>query len=217
MTTGHLEQTSLQTLADPPLSQALVRTDMLFGLLREAYATLERALQAVRASDAPDPSDWNEFVALVSLHCRVEEDTLYRLMSQMPQTMDAAVEAVEEHDQLEALVEMSHAPPSMGSSERDALLSRLQADLLKHHANEEQTMIPLVAETFDADELERLSERFLRCRERHLALARGEGSPAGPLDTWPPDALYELAQARRIRGRNRMGRAELLAALCGSG
>jgi hypothetical protein len=211
--TGHTERTSLQAPVETPEPRLSVPSGRLFDLLREDHAILEHMLQAMRDGDDADPAAWQAFVARVTLHCRTEEDALYRLMSRMPQTLDAAEASIEEHDQLLELVETIHAPPTARPAERMALLARLQADLLSHHASEEQTTLPLVAGTFDADELARLAERFVRCRERHLALSRGAETPTGSWDDHPPDVLYEVAQARRIRGRSRMSRAELIAAL----
>lgn len=222
---GHPEGTSLHTSSQglevtlPDVvgaAEVPERPSALFDLLRADHAEVRELLNALRTTPSGDAARdvlWETFSFRLAAHCRAEEDALYRLMSRMPQTLDIAEVSIEDHDQLQELVERMHRLPKTDTSDFRSLVARLQATLLRHHEEEERQVIPLVADTFDDSELERLAERYLRLRERHAVLLRHPETPEGPHDTWPPDALYELAQIRRVPGRGRMGRAELLGAL----
>ena len=223
---GNLEGTSAYGSAQGPevtlpdvaatAEAAPVRSCTLFTRLRDDHEEIRSLLSELRDSPAGDARDaiWKAFSFCLVCHSRAEEDALYRLMSRMPQTLDVAEISIEEHDKLQEIVARMGRMPKVDASEFGTLVPQLQASLLRHHDEEERQVLPLLADTFDDEELTRIDERYLRLKERHAHLLReGVQLPEGSYEIWPPDVLYEIAQTHRVAGRGRMGRNELIQAV----
>lgn len=191
----------------------------LFSLLRADHAEVERLLDHLAATPCGNPSRgrlWETLSEVLTCHCRAEEDALYRLMSRMPHSLDLAECSIEEHDEIHRLVALLDAQPSADTIEFDTVFQQLEIVIRRHLFDEQEELAPLLASMFDADELGRLAERFWRLKNKYGASYTMTGpapDPTGNYESWPPDELYELAQIRRIKGRGRMGRNELIQAL----
>ncbi|MEQ1501933.1 MAG: hemerythrin domain-containing protein [Myxococcota bacterium] len=164
---------------------------------------------------------WEDLFVGLTAHTQAEEEVVYRRLVAALATRHAAEAAIDEHDRIEDLLAEADGM-ECDDPEFDPTVRRLRAKIADHVRTEEEELLPAARETVTSDELLRLAQRFdghkrsteLELRsDRQSPLVAAPPTGADELGALPDDVLYRLAQHRRIRGRSRMNRDQLIAAL----
>lgn len=146
----------------------------------------------------------------LELHMELEEEVVYPAICKLVEDSDEDVaEARAEHalarQAIEHLLALDEETPGF-----DGLVAMLKAGVLHHVEEEEQEVLPDLAEAATKEQLEDLARQ---CEERMAAA--GETPPAVDPESATREELYEEAKRQGIEGRSDMTKDELAAALDG--
>jgi len=143
----------------------------------------------------------------LELHMELEEEIVYPAICDLIEDSDSDVaEAKAEHalarQGIAQLLALDGETPGF-----DGLVAMLKAGVLHHVEEEEEEVLPNLAEAATHEQLEELARL---CEER--ILAAGAEPPSDP-DTATREELYEKAKEQDVEGRSGMSKDELAAAL----
>ena len=166
-------------------------------LITQDHRVVEGLFERLKKKEGDQKATVAELHALLIAHARAEEDRVYPGID--------AHHSVEEHKEAEILLDsLVRADP--GTAEFDKTLSEL-IESVTHHVEEEETkLLPALAKSAGAKELERLGQAFKQRRAEELQ-ALGRQTEATKAE------LYEQAKRADIPGRSQMDKDELAQAL----
>jgi len=127
--------------------------------LKELFDAAGQALDAVELEQL-----FNKIARQLELHAHMEETIFYPALKRYNPLKDMVVEALAEHEDIEALLKDMDKLDA-DSEEFESQLEILMASVEHHLAEEEGEMFPKVMECIDATELENLG--------KHLESVRG--------------------------------------------
>lgn len=147
----------------------------------------------------------------LELHMELEEEIVYPAICRLVESADEDVaEAKGEHDiarqSIQDLLAMDEEAPGI-----DALISMLKAGVEHHVEEEEDEVLPKLAEAATDEQLEELASQA----EAWIIAAGGEPPSIDP-DAATHDELYRRARKAGVEGRSTMTKDELAAALEGA-
>ncbi len=146
----------------------------------------------------------------VELHMELEEEIVYPAICKLVEDSDEDIaEARAEHSLarqgIQQLLALDEKTPGF-----DGLVAMLKAGVLHHVEEEEEEVLPNLAESATTEQLEELARQ---CEER--ILAAGGTLPAVDPEAATKTELYEQAKQAGVEGRSDMTKEELAAALEG--
>lgn len=117
------------------------------------------------------PQDiFNQLKKALTLHTQAEEQIIYPAMKQFPETADLIPEAIEEHQQVDQLLEeMAQLSPT--DDEFQEKLEELKEDLLHHIEEEEDELFPKAEELCGEERLEEMGRQMQALKQGRSAAA----------------------------------------------
>jgi iron-sulfur cluster repair protein YtfE (RIC family) len=178
-------------------------------LLMAQHREAEKLFEALEEAKPEERSELATTLARkLELHMQLEEEIVYPAICRLVEDSDEDVsEAEAEHELarqgIKDLLAMDEDAPGI-----DAMIEMLKAGVLHHVEEEEEEVLPKLAEAASDEQLEELAAQC----EAHL-LAAGEEPPSIDPDATTRDQLYAEARKAGIEGRSDMTKDELAAAL----
>lgn len=160
-------------------------------LIKEDHKPLKagiKVLTSEKSSDAEKKKTLKRFLIDLKLHSKAEEMSLYANVMKLEDTRAEALEGFEEHNLADLLgTQLEKSGFESNWTEEIAAKAKVLAELVKHHAEEEEEeMLPDLKEALEREELMRLGALYT---EKYKLLKR------------------DLASGKKISG-NKMPKAE---------
>jgi hemerythrin-like domain-containing protein len=145
-----------------------------FDILSELHRDLEDRLSALGSDEEPGASGawrehFEELVAALQLHARLEERHLYPLLARVEGRARARAEAEDHLTIRELLEELEEVPP--GDDEWWARFTALEDLVVAHVREQEVETFPRITSALDTEEQEELHQAFLSLREELVSKA----------------------------------------------
>jgi hemerythrin superfamily protein len=173
-------------------------------LIKAQHREIERLLEQAQNEHSDTLSVLRQIETLLSPHSEAEESFVYpRISALQPNEDDEVKDGAAEHHHVASVLKdlLADDPDSPGY---DGKLAGLVGELLHHVQEEEEELLPVLADKASDEERDALGARFLA--------ATGTAAQP-PADDATRDELYQLAKERDIPGRSSMSKGELNAAV----
>ena len=179
-------------------------------VIKEQHRRVDKLLSQAAEKDADTAGLLRQVAELLVPHSEAEEDFVYPAIRQKASEAGEEVQdGVAEHHQVEEMLRnLLRGEP--GDPCYDGTLAALTGELRHHVQEEEEELLPLLAEHSTADERDEMGRRFV---------AATTGGSAGPAEDHakghdPTKAeLYEEAKRQDVPGRSQMTKDELARAV----
>jgi hemerythrin superfamily protein len=168
---------------------------------RQVDALLDQAAQ----EGADTASLLQQAARLLIPHSEAEEDFVYPAIRQKASEAGEEVQdGVAEHHQIEEMLQnLLRGKP--GEPGYDGTLAAITGELRHHVQEEEEELLPLLAQHSSAEERDEMGRRFLAA----TSPSTGTPEPSGRTR----EELYEEAKRREVPGRSKMTKDELAQAV----
>ncbi|GAA3473227.1 hemerythrin domain-containing protein [Nonomuraea roseola] len=205
-------------------------------LITSDHRKIEALFERLQSNRDSRTADVAELAALLTSHARAEEDRVYPVIREAaPAEKGEVHHGFEEHKEAEILLhKLKAAKPD--SPDFDRVLMQLVESVTHHVEEEENEILPALAEAVGTKRLQELGRAFKERRDQEMlalsvpaqkaAPARKAGRPAPARKATRVPAqkssaegeltkeeLYEKAKAMDLPGRSRMTKTELEAAV----
>lgn len=184
-------------------------------LIMNDHRVMEELFERMRTQKNKRPALVKECIARLSAHSWAEEERVYpAIVRADPPEQGKVYHGVEEHHEAEQLMHrLEETDPK--SPRFEAVLAELVAAVMHHVEEEENEILPALAESVDQATLMQLGTDF---ENRRLAVLAEHGIGAGGADTGQTgelsrDELYEQAKRAKVPGRSSMTKEELAEAV----
>ena len=169
-------------------------------LIRADHDALREMLDKLKSGDAAQRALLLPVVSsMVVSHSRAEESQVYPVAREEAGEPDEVAHSQEEHAEAEqVLAQLCDSDP--GSRQFEDTLSELAGDLTHHMEDEEESVLPGMAERLSAQRLDELGRAFLATRREHWGDA-----PMQPTR----DDLVTQARNAGVQGASSMSKSEL--------
>jgi iron-sulfur cluster repair protein YtfE (RIC family) len=178
-------------------------------LLMAQHREAEKLFEQLEKAEPAERAELSTTLARkLELHMELEEEIVYPAICKLVEDSDEDVaEARAEHalarQAIQQLLALDEETPGF-----DGLVAMLKAGVLHHVEEEEEEVLPNLAESATREQLEDLARQ---CEER--LVAAGEEPPGIDPDATTKAELYEQAKKAGVDGRSDMTKDELAAAL----
>jgi hemerythrin superfamily protein len=172
-------------------------------IIKEQHRQVDDLLSQAEEDGADTVALLEEVARMLLPHSAAEEDFVYpAIREQAGEAGEEVRDGVEEHHQIEEMLKnlLAGSPDDPGY---DGTLAAIIGELRHHVQEEEEDLLPILADRLDDDEREEMGRRF------------AEATTGTPPDTGHETRreLYEKAKEQEIPGRSRMSRDELARAV----
>ena len=142
----------------------------IFDALKKDHDELKLLLAKIDSKkDAPDfQEQFDKMRALFVVHSRAEEDTFYAELEEFDELEERAERAIEEHQEVEALLNGLGAG-ELGSAEWSQAFAEMREGLLRHIRDEEGELFKHATSVLRESDLERMARAFAAERERLIS------------------------------------------------
>ncbi|MBB5137531.1 hemerythrin superfamily protein [Thermocatellispora tengchongensis] len=180
-------------------------------LITDDHRKIEELFERIKSGQGDQKKSVLELHALLTAHARAEEDRVYPGLD--------AHHSLEEHKEAEILMDsVRRAEP--GSPEFRQALDKLIKSVTQHVQEEENEILPKLADKTDEKQRSKLGAAFMERRKEEMNALAVEAAGARPPRQRKAEGehltkaeLYERAQQADIPGRSHMSREELEKAL----
>jgi hemerythrin superfamily protein len=188
--------------------------DDVIELIKAQHRQIEHLLEQVARPDADAVGLLRQVAELLEPHSAAEEDFVYpTIKSKADDAGEQVDDSSAEHHHIEGLLRelLAAAPDEPGF---DGVLEAFTAELRHHVEEEEQELLPALAEHSTPDERAELGRRFAEATANGNGTAATRG-PAGRHAGAPAaedltrDELYQRAREQDASGRSTMSKQDL--------
>ncbi|WIM98767.1 hemerythrin domain-containing protein [Actinoplanes oblitus] len=176
-------------------------------IIKEQHQKVDQLLEQAASSENDQLALLQEVARMLLPHSEAEEDFVYpAIRAKAAETGDEVRDGVEEHHQIEEMLQnlLKGSPDDPGW---DGTLAAITGELRHHVEEEEQDLLPVLADKLSDAEREEMGRRFVEATTGalpHEAHAAHEETRK---------ELYEKAKEQDIAGRSRMTKDELAKAV----
>ncbi|MFN8074211.1 MAG: hemerythrin domain-containing protein [Kineosporiaceae bacterium] len=184
-------------------------------LIKSQHRTMDELLEQTQQEGADIPALLQQVAALLTPHSQAEESFVYPRIQQLePEEGSEVHDGAAEHHHVEQLMQelLASEPDAPGF---DGKLAAMIAEIRHHVEEEEQDLLPVLAEQADDDERAELGARFAEqtgVADDSRAKEPLAGSSDSTVDL-TKEELYEKAKEQDVSGRSTMTKDELAKAV----
>ncbi|GAA4601793.1 hemerythrin superfamily protein [Actinoplanes octamycinicus] len=173
-------------------------------IIKEQHQKVDELLEKAASSENDQLAILQEVARMLLPHSEAEEDFVYpAIRAKAAETGDEVRDGVEEHHQIEEMLQnlLNGSPDDPGW---DGTLAAITGELRHHVEEEEQDLLPVLADKLSDAEREEMGRRFIEATTGAL-----------PQQDHPTtrEELYEKAKEQHIPGRSKMTKDELAKAV----
>ncbi|BCJ46288.1 hypothetical protein GCM10010168_52390 [Actinoplanes ianthinogenes] len=173
-------------------------------IIKEQHQKVDALLEQAASEENDQLAILQEIAKMLLPHSEAEEDFVYpTIRAKAAETGEEVRDGVEEHHQIEEMLRnlLDGSPDDPGW---DGTLAAITGELRHHVEEEEQDLLPVLADRLSDAEREEMGQRFLAATTGGLP---AEEHPATRQE------LYEKAKEQDIPGRSSMTKDELAKAV----
>jgi hemerythrin superfamily protein len=180
-------------------------------IIKEQHQQVEKLLTQAEEDGSDTAALLQEVARLLLPHSEAEEDFVYPTIRDRAEGTGAEVrDGVEEHHQIEEMLKnlLNGSPDDPGY---DGTLAAIIGELRHHVQEEEEDLLPVLADNLTDDEREEMGQRFVEATTG--ALPESPAPETGDPGHETRRELYEKAKEKDIPGRSSMTKDELAKAV----
>ncbi|MEU8664583.1 hemerythrin domain-containing protein [Actinoplanes philippinensis] len=175
-------------------------------IIKQQHAQVEDLLTRAENGDGDSAALMQEVARLLLPHSEAEESFVYPAIRDLAaeageEVKDGAVEHHQVEEMLQNLLRGSSDDPGY-----DGTVAAIAGELRHHVQEEEEDLLPILAERLDDAEREEMGRRFIEA-------TTGAALPSEGDHETTRRELYEKAKEQEIPGRSRMNKQELAEAI----
>ncbi|AEV83270.1 hypothetical protein ACWT_2248 [Actinoplanes sp. SE50] len=173
-------------------------------IIKAQHQQVDALLSQAAEEDADQLGLLQEVARMLLPHSEAEESFVYpTIRDKAAETGEEVADGVEEHHQIEEMLKnlLDGSPDDPGW---DGTLAAITGELRHHVQEEEEELLPVLAERLSAEEREELGRRFQEATQ---------GTPPAGGHEETRRELYEKAKEQDIPGRSKMTKDELAKAV----
>ncbi|MEV0900877.1 hemerythrin domain-containing protein [Actinoplanes sp. NPDC049802] len=175
-------------------------------IIKQQHRQVDELLTRAEEDSADRAALMQEVARMLLPHSAAEEEFVYPAIRDLAaEEGDEVKDGVTEHHQIEEMLQ-NLLRGDAGDPGYDGTIAAIAGEVRHHVQEEEEDLLPVLAERLDADEREEMGRRF------------AEATMGGLPDSDDQHAatrkeLYEKAKEQRVAGRSRMSKQELAEAV----
>jgi len=177
-------------------------------IIKEQHRQVDELLTRAEDEGADQAALMQEVAKLLLPHSEAEESFVYPAIRDLATEQDDEVkDGVTEHHQIEEMLQnlLRGGPDDPGY---DGTIAAIAGELRHHVQEEEEDLLPILAERLDDAEREEMGRRFLEATTGSLPGDQADGEEGGEHAATRKE-LYEKAREQHVPGRSRMSKQEL--------
>ena len=181
-------------------------------IIKEQHRQVEELLTQAEEEGSDRAALMQEVARMLLPHSEAEESFVYPAIRDLATDQDDEVkDGVTEHHQIEEMLQnlLRGGPDDPGY---DGTIAAIAGELRHHVQEEEEDLLPILAERLDDAEREEMGRRFIEATTGSLPEGKGQGQDSGADDdehAATRKELYEKAKEQHVPGRSRMSKQEL--------
>ncbi|MFI1993909.1 hemerythrin domain-containing protein [Actinoplanes sp. NPDC020271] len=181
-------------------------------IIKEQHKQVDDLLSQAEEDGSDTAALLQEVARMLLPHSEAEEDFVYpAIRDKAEETGDEVRDGVEEHRQIEEMLKnlLDGSPDDPGY---DGTLAAIIGELRHHVQEEEEDLLPILADRLTDEERAEMGQRFVEATTGALPetpVTDGDGGHETRRE------LYEKAKDQHIPGRSRMSKEELAEAVSG--
>ncbi len=176
-------------------------------IIKEQHRQVDDLLSQAEADDSDRAALLREVARMLLPHSAAEEDFVYpTIRAKAAESGEEVRDGVAEHHQIEEMLKnlLDGSPDDPGY---DGTLAAITGELRHHVREEEEDLLPILADRLSESDREQMGRRFAEATTGELP---GPGASAGGNTR---RELYEKAKDQHIPGRSKMTKEELAKAV----
>ncbi|GAA4972723.1 hemerythrin domain-containing protein [Actinoplanes utahensis] len=177
-------------------------------IIKEQHRQVEELLTRVEEEDADQAALMQEVARLLLPHSEAEESFVYPAIRDLAAEQgDEVKDGIAEHHQVEEMLQ-NLLRGDAGDPGYGGTVAAIAGELRHHVQEEEEELLPILAERLDDVQREEMGRRFLEATTGSLPGDQADGED-GDEHAATRKELYEKAKEQHVPGRSRMNKQEL--------